>query len=56
LGALCGYGLSRWLLEPFRAPDVGVTVLGGLRLAQVVGLVVALIALWALGRLASRTE
>ena len=41
LVALCGYGLSRWLLEPFRAPEASVTVLGGLRLAQVVGLAVA---------------
>ena len=56
LVALCGYGLSRWLLEPFRAPEASVTVLGGLRLAQVVGLAVALIALWGLGRLASRTD
>jgi len=56
LVALCGYGLSRWLLEPFRAPEASVTVLGGLRLAQVVGLVVALIALWGLGRLTARTD
>ena len=41
LVALCGYGLSRWLLEPFRAPEASVTVLGGLRLAQVVGLALA---------------
>jgi hypothetical protein len=33
-----------------------VTVLGGLRLAQVVGLAVALIALWGLGRLAARVD
>ena len=36
--------------------QASVTVLGGLRLAQVVGLAVALIALWGLGRLASRTD
>jgi len=44
--AVLGYGLSRWLLEPFRAESV--TVLGGLRVAQIVGLVMALVALWAL--------
>lgn len=54
LVALCGYGLSRWLLEPFRAPEASVTVLGGLRLAQVFGLAAALIALWGLGRLRSK--
>jgi phosphatidylglycerol:prolipoprotein diacylglycerol transferase len=56
LVALCGYGWSRWLLEPFRAPEASVTILGGLRLAQVVGLAAALIALWGLGRLAARTD
>ena len=55
LVALCGYGLSRWLLEPFRAPEASVTILGGLRLAQVVGLALAVVALWGLGRLATRT-
>ena len=54
LVALCGYGLSRWLLEPFRAESV--TVLGGLRLAQVEGLALAVVALWGLGRLAARTD
>jgi len=49
LVALCGYGLSRWLLEPFRAESA--TILGGLRLAQVLGLAAALIALWGLRRL-----
>lgn len=44
--AVLGYGLSRWLLEPFRAESV--MVLGGLRVAQIVGLVMALVALWAL--------
>jgi phosphatidylglycerol:prolipoprotein diacylglycerol transferase len=44
--ALLGYGLSRWLLEPFRAEST--VVLGGLRLAQVLGLVAAIAALWAL--------
>jgi phosphatidylglycerol---prolipoprotein diacylglyceryl transferase len=56
LVALCGYGLSRWLLEPFRAPEASVTVLGGLRLAQMAGLAVALVALWGVGRLAARSD
>ncbi len=47
--ALLGYGLSRWLLEPFRAEST--TVPGGLRLAQVLGLAAALIALAGLRRL-----
>lgn len=50
LVALLGYGLTRWLLEPFRAESV--TILGGVRLAQVVGLGLALIALVALRKLA----
>ncbi len=48
LVALLGYGLSRWLLEPFRAESI--TVLGGLRLAQVWGLALSLAALWGLAR------
>lgn len=48
LVALAGYGFSRWLLEPFRAESV--TILGGVRLAQVLGLAAALIALWGLRR------
>jgi len=54
LVALCGYGLSRWLLEPFRAESV--TVLGGLRLAQVLGLAAAVVALWGLRRFAMKTQ
>jgi len=46
LVALAGYGLSRWLLEPFRAAEVSPVILGGLRAAQVWGLAVALAALW----------
>jgi phosphatidylglycerol:prolipoprotein diacylglycerol transferase len=52
LVALAGYGFSRWLLEPFRAESA--TILGGVRLAQVLGLAVALIALWGLRRLNTR--
>ncbi len=44
--ALLGYGLSRWLLEPFRAESA--TILGGLRTAQVLGLTAALVALMAM--------
>ncbi len=51
---LLGYGLSRWLLEPFRAAEVSPTLVGGLRSAQVAGLAAALVALWALRRLSRR--
>ncbi len=44
--AILGYGLVRWLLEPFR--EQSATLLGGLRTAQVLGLVLILLALWAL--------
>jgi phosphatidylglycerol:prolipoprotein diacylglycerol transferase len=44
--ALLGYGLSRLLLEPFRADSA--VLPGGLRTAQVLGLAAALLALWAL--------
>lgn len=46
LVALAGYGLSRWLLEPFRAAEATAVILGGVRAAQVWGLVVAVVALW----------
>jgi phosphatidylglycerol:prolipoprotein diacylglycerol transferase len=46
--ALLGYGLSRWLLEPFRAEST--VTPGGLRLAQVAGMVAVIGALWALRR------
>ncbi|OQA42254.1 MAG: Prolipoprotein diacylglyceryl transferase [Chloroflexi bacterium ADurb.Bin325] len=46
--ALLGYGLGRWLLEPFRAESA--VILGGLRLAQVLGLAASLAALWGLAR------
>jgi prolipoprotein diacylglyceryltransferase len=44
--AVLGYGLSRWLLEPFR--EVSATLPGGFRAAQVLGLVAACVALLAL--------
>jgi len=50
--AALGYGLSRWLLEPFRAESA--TVLNGVRAWQAAGLALALIALWGLrGRIGS---
>lgn len=52
LVALAGYGLCRWLLEPFRAAEVSPAILGGLRAAQVWGLVVALSALYGLRAIA----
>jgi len=51
LTALLGYGLVRWLLEPFHAESA--LLPGGLRTAQVVGLVLALLALWGIRRLLS---
>lgn len=59
LVAVAGYGLSRWLLEPFRAAEVSPVMLGGLRAAQVWGLAAALAALWglrAVGRRAQRSD
>lgn len=56
LVALAGYGLSRWLLEPFRAAEVSPVIVGGLRAAQVWGLTVALGALWAVRRLSAQAE
>jgi phosphatidylglycerol---prolipoprotein diacylglyceryl transferase len=44
--AVLGYGLSRLALEPFRAGSA--TLDGGLRTAQILGLLAALAALWAL--------
>jgi phosphatidylglycerol:prolipoprotein diacylglycerol transferase len=54
LVALCGYGLGRWLLEPFRAESA--TILGGLRLAQVFGLAAALVALWGMRVITTKTR
>lgn len=52
--ALAGYGLSRWLLEPFRAAEISPVILGGLRAAQVWGLGMALATLWGLRRLTAQ--
>ncbi len=54
--ALLGYGLGRWLLEPFRAAEASLLVPGGLRLAQVLGLAAALAALWGLRARAGRAD
>ncbi len=55
LVALAGYGLSRWLLEPFRAAEVSPVMLGGLRAVQVWGLGGALMAMWGLRATGRRT-
>lgn len=46
LVALLGYGLTRWLFEPFHAQSA--TMIGGLLTAQVAGLALALVAGWLL--------
>lgn len=51
--ALLGYGLVKWFVEAFRAPEVTATILGGVRLDQVIGLALALVALAGLSRLAA---
>ena len=45
---LLGWGLTAWLVEPFRAESS--TVVAGIRLWQMIGLGVALVALWVLRR------
>lgn len=54
--ALLGWGLVEWLAEAFRAPEVTSTLMGGLRLGQVLGLAAALAALAGLRHLATRGE
>ena len=48
---LLGWGLTAWLVEPFRAESA--TVMAGVRLWQVIGLAAALAALWVLRRWAT---
>jgi phosphatidylglycerol:prolipoprotein diacylglycerol transferase len=48
---LLGWGLTAWLIEPFRAESA--TVVAGIRLWQVIGLGAALAALWRLRRRAA---
>lgn len=45
LTALLGWGLVEWFVGAFRSPEVTSTLFGGLRLVQVIGLLVALLAL-----------
>jgi phosphatidylglycerol---prolipoprotein diacylglyceryl transferase len=45
LTALAGYGLATWFVEAFRSPELSATLAGGLRTMQVVGLLIALVAL-----------
>jgi phosphatidylglycerol---prolipoprotein diacylglyceryl transferase len=54
--ALLGWGLVEWLVGAFRSPEVTSTVLGGLRLEQVLGLAAALVALAGLRYLATRDQ
>lgn len=56
LAALAGYGLTIWFVEAFRAPEMAATMLGGLRVAQVVGLALALAALVGFRALATRPD
>jgi phosphatidylglycerol:prolipoprotein diacylglycerol transferase len=49
--SLLGWGLTTWLIEPFRAESAA--VMAGIRLWQVIGLGAALVALWVLRRWAA---
>jgi phosphatidylglycerol---prolipoprotein diacylglyceryl transferase len=51
LAALAGYGLAMLLIEPARADSL--TITGGLRVAQLLGLAAVILALW---RLRSRSK
>lgn len=56
LTALLGYGLTLWFLEAFRSTEVTTTVLVGLRLGQVLGLALAVLALVGLRYLSTRPK
>ena len=56
LTALLGYGLALWFVEAFRSTDVTATVLGSLRLGQVLGLALAITALLGLRYLSTRVK
>jgi prolipoprotein diacylglyceryltransferase len=56
LVSLLGWGLVNWLVEAFRSPEVAGTVLGGLRLGQVLGLAAAMAALICLRFMGTRHE
>ena len=51
---LLGWGVTTWLVEPFRAESA--TILGGLRTAQVIGWAAVIGALWALRTRAQRAQ
>ena len=51
---LLGWGLTTWLVEPFRAESS--TIVAGIRLWQMIGLGAALAALWALRRWATPAD
>ena len=51
---LLGWGLTAWLVEPFRAESS--TVVAGIRLWQMIGLAAALVALWVLRRRAATAD
>lgn len=53
---MLGWGLVGWLVGAFRSPDVAATILGGLRLEQIIGLLAAFVALVGLRRLATRDQ
>ena len=53
LGML-GWGLTAWLIEPFRAESV--VIVAGIRLWQAIGLSAALVALWVLRRRAAMAD
>ena len=50
--AVLGWGVTAWLVEPFRAESA--TLLGGLRTIQVIGMGAAIGALWMLRRRVER--
>ena len=52
--ALLGYGLVMWFVEAFRATEVTATVLGGVRVGQLLGLSAAILALLGLRYVSSR--
>jgi phosphatidylglycerol:prolipoprotein diacylglycerol transferase len=51
---LLGWGMTSWLIEPFRAESP--TIVAGIRLWQMIGLAAALAALWTLRRWATPTD
>jgi phosphatidylglycerol:prolipoprotein diacylglycerol transferase len=56
LCALAGWGLVTWFVEAFRATELAATMAGGIRLMQVIGLVIALAALLGFRALASTPD